>query len=184
MGLVWRTALLALLGACSFALSGPQPNRPRGTAPRCDTGKGLVVIDALTAAGLGITGLALAGNHEGDAAVLPLALGAAFVGAAVRGSNAVDACRRDMDAYANEQRPDEPIVRATQPESQPATQRSTQPATQRSTQPATQPATEPEPEPAAVPSPAVQLKPQPAAAARPQPPSTNDPWRDFWEETH
>lgn len=155
MGFVWRTVLLALLGACSFALSGPQPNRPRGVVPQCDTGKGLVVLDGLDAAALGVAGLALAGSNNGSAAVLPIALAAAFVGAAAHGSHVVDECRDAMDAYANETRPVEPIAHEAPPE---------------------------EPEPPAAPPPVViKPKPQPVAAPKPAP-AAAAPWPDFWQE--
>src|SRR5262245_39037251 len=90
--------VLGLLGACSFSLGGPDPKRPATQAPTCDTGKGLVVVDGLFASAAGVTTLAV-GADNGAAAIVPAAIGALFVAAAIHGNRVVDECRTANEDY-------------------------------------------------------------------------------------
>ncbi len=89
----------SLLGGCAFSLSGPDPSRPRNRAPECDTSKGLVVLDGLTATAMGVATLALVNEPEPGIALLPLALGAIYLGGAIRGNTAVNKCREATEEY-------------------------------------------------------------------------------------
>lgn len=97
-----RTILLAAvvaLGGCSLTLSGPGADRPRNRAPTCDTGKGLVVLDGIAGAAFGTGALIALGADAGEAALLPAALGIAFVLAAVSGNSKVNGCRAAFAEY-------------------------------------------------------------------------------------
>src|SRR5512146_476627 len=74
-----------LAGGCSFALSGPDPKAPRTQTPTCDTSKSLVVVDGVLATAAGVTMLGV-GANDGAAALVPAAIGALFIGAAIHGS--------------------------------------------------------------------------------------------------
>jgi len=90
----------ALLGCwgCAFSLDGPSPNRPRNRVPVCDTSKGLVALDGVMAAALGVLTLSVA-TEEPAAALIPLGLAALYVGGAVSGSRTVDKCREAIAGY-------------------------------------------------------------------------------------
>jgi hypothetical protein len=152
------------LGGCSIALSGPQPNRPRGELPKCDTGRGAVAVDGITAGLLGVGGLSQLGAENGNrtAGGLLVAAAALYGLAALHGDSATSQCRKAMDQFANEQRvpdPDDARPRIVTPTPIPTAQ----PAVM------TQPAA-PEPEPVVA---------QPTAAPKP---TNNDPWAEFWRE--
>lgn len=89
----------SLLGGCAFSLSGPDPSRPRNRAPECDTSKGLVVLDGLMATAMGVATLALVNEPEPGIALLPLTLGAVYLGGAVKGNSAVNKCREATNEY-------------------------------------------------------------------------------------
>jgi hypothetical protein len=89
----------SLLGGCAFSLSGPDASRPRNRAPECDTSKSLVVLDGLMATAMGVATLALVNEPEPGIALLPLALGAVYLGGAVKGNSAVNKCRDAMNEY-------------------------------------------------------------------------------------
>lgn len=102
MGSMTRWLAAALLVAwcgCGFALDGPDPNRPRHKVPICDTSKGLVVLDGLMATTLGVAAMALLANDEAAGALIPLTLGAIYLGGAVSGNKAVDECKQEITAY-------------------------------------------------------------------------------------
>lgn len=92
-------AVLLLVPGCAFALSGPDPDRPRNQVPRCDTTKNLVVLDGVMATALGVVALSLVTADESAVALLPAAVGALYVGGAIRGNNNVNACRAEIDNY-------------------------------------------------------------------------------------
>jgi hypothetical protein len=95
------SVLLVLLAGCSLSISGPAHNRKSGELPRCDTGKGLVALDALMAVGFGIGGLAALGEDQGTGAIA-LVGAALFTAAALHGSSNADKCRNAFEAYAKE----------------------------------------------------------------------------------
>jgi hypothetical protein len=175
----WLVVLLLVPG-CAFALSGPDPDRPRNQPPRCDTTKGLVVVDGLMATTMGIAALSLTATDEPAVALIPAAIGALFVGGAVRGNNNVNACRAAMDGYAMamnhgplpdvSQDPPSPIASAPM---EPAV--NPQPAIGR---PVAPPPAQPV-QPAAVPP----VAQQPARAPTTKgPPRGDDEWGEFWKE--
>ncbi len=94
-------AAVALLGftGCAFTLDGPDPDRPRNRVPTCDTSKGLVALDGVMATALGIVALGATSASEPAIALVPLGLGALYVGGAVSGNKAVDRCRAAMNDY-------------------------------------------------------------------------------------
>src|SRR5678815_5121244 len=93
-------AVLLLFSACSFSLQGPDPNRPRNEVPKCDTGKGLVVLDTLVAVGAGVATLAVLGNTaEASTALIPAAIGGVYGAGALLGNSSVNACRAEMANY-------------------------------------------------------------------------------------
>src|SRR5215813_7640292 len=94
-----RLSVLICLGGCAFGDKGPDPFRGPLTPPQCDTTKGLVVLDAVVAAGAGITGLALMGNNQGGAGYGMLLTGALFGASAWSGNNKVDGCRAAFQSY-------------------------------------------------------------------------------------
>ena len=91
--------VLFLASGCAFSLSGPDPDRPQGQAPQCDTGKGLVVLDGLVAATAGVIAVAVAGESEPGIALLSLSIGALYAGGAIRGNSNVNNCRAAMEGY-------------------------------------------------------------------------------------
>lgn len=156
--------VLALSAGCSFALGGPDAQRPKGRPPQCDTGKGLVVVDALFATGLGIAALSLAGSSnssEKDVALVPLIVGGLYAGAALRGNNVVNECRKAQDEFVadSEPPPQMPPPRVVAKE-----------------------ARAPEVAPAAAPAPKPEPKPEPRPEPRPEPKPEPGPWSEFWKE--
>ncbi len=191
------------LGACSFALSGPDPDRPRNEAPQCDTGKGLVAIDGLIAGSLLVASLGLLGAEEGSGAAVTGLLGAAFVGSAIRGNSAVNECRqamteysaRDVDRAIDEQPVAGRIERppARRPKQPPTVMQPGSPGDPYGDEPPYQaphanPAVAPPPAPVPVPAPTPAPSPKPTkpAPAPPPPPPQQaeepDDWKDFWTE--
>ena len=154
MDLVARLLLFAFMlsAGCSFALAGPDPARPRGKPPQCDSGKGLVTLDALVATGLGIGGLSLLSSSDSSshgAAVVPLLLGALYTGAALRGNSVVNACREEQATFVAYQQ--EPAAPPLPPKPRVV---------------------------ASAPPPVVSPAPEP----KPEPPPEPAPWSDFWKE--
>ncbi|NVB85207.1 MAG: hypothetical protein HOV81_42975 [Kofleriaceae bacterium] len=186
----WLVVLLLVPG-CAFALSGPDPDRPRNQPPRCDTTKGLVVLDGLVATGMGIAALSLTAADEPAVALLPAAIGALFIGGAVRGNTNVNACRAAMDGYAMSMGhgplPDE----SQEPGSQrsPIATAPMEPAV--NPQPLTPPPVVPPPaqppvaqppaqQPPVAQAPVVQPTPQPRAPMTKT--RSDDEWGEFWKE--
>lgn len=94
----WLIAIV-LMSGCAFSLSGPAPNRPHHEIPKCDTSKGLVVLDSVMATAAGLVALTVVAEDGGAAALLPLAVGALYLGGAIHGSRAVDQCRAQMGLF-------------------------------------------------------------------------------------
>src|SRR5688572_20385348 len=103
MGSMPRWMLVVLLsvsaGGCAFSLSGPVPGRPRHTYPDCDTSKSLVVLDGVMASAMGVLALTLVSDPEPALALLPLAIGALYLGGAVKGNSVVNQCREAMAEF-------------------------------------------------------------------------------------
>ena len=157
--------LIIALPACSLALSGPPANRVRGDAPRCDTGKGMVALDAIAGTAAMIGGAAALSGNNGAAATVPLAIGTAFLLSALHGNAVVDSCRGAMDQYAEELRSSPPIAARPQPPIE-AVQADAQVA----------------PDPDVQPKLDIRQPAPPVPAAPVAPAAANDPWHDFWRE--
>lgn len=205
-------AVMLLFSGCAFGLSGPDPDRPRSKMPKCDTGKGMVVLDGVMAATAGIVAISLAGDTEPAVALLPMSIGAIYAAGALRGNNNVNKCRAAMAEYESyaavqgtmppprDEIPldDEPVPRAPAVTAQANTPR--QPlATPVAAPPAAPPLATPAsplPPPAApaarttAPSaPPVATAPAKPVPARPAPgkqapakQTGDDEWSDFWRE--
>src|SRR5262245_16834701 len=94
----WLLVLLSISG-CAFGIAGPDPDRPRSQMPKCDTGKGLVMLDGVMAATAGVIAISLAGETEPAIALLPLSIGAIYAGGAVRGNSNANKCRKAMGEW-------------------------------------------------------------------------------------
>lgn len=92
--LVAAAVLSSVLGGCGYSLSGPKPDRPRNQIPECDTSKGFVVIDGLMATVLGVATLSMLNTSEPAVALLPLSIGAIYLGGAIKGASAVNECNK------------------------------------------------------------------------------------------
>ncbi|HEY5946361.1 MAG TPA: hypothetical protein VIV40_12750 [Kofleriaceae bacterium] len=92
-------AVMLLFSGCAYGLSGPDPDRPRGKPPNCDTSKALVALDGLMAGVSGVVALSLAQESEPAVALLPLSIGAIYAGGALRGNTRVNKCREAMSEY-------------------------------------------------------------------------------------
>jgi hypothetical protein len=197
----WLGVLL-LSSGCAFGLTGPDPDRPSTTAPECDTGKGLVVLDSVMAVTAGIVALSLTSESE-PVALVPLAIGGLYLGGAIKGNNSVNRCRKAMGEYesymAARDTEDVPRrVRAPAPEVSAAA--ATAPAASAAPAPVA-PVPGPTPTPAMTtpaaptavvsapaPAPAGPVAPTPVAkpAAKRATPAPakhdDDDWSDFWKE--
>jgi hypothetical protein len=175
--------LLGLFAGCSFALSGPDPQRPRGTMPKCDSSKSMVVLDSVLAAASGIAAISLAANNGGGGTVVPLAIGALFVGSAIHGNSVVNECRQANEAWLAEGPPSP--RRAVAREDADEQPRKLPPPPQLPSTASPQPE-----EPAeyaarpqqAAPPPQQQPQPQPPQPQQPPPPPSADAWSNFWKE--
>lgn len=187
-------ALIASIGGCSLALSGPDPLRAADVAPRCDTTKGLVAADWVLAGVAATVALGLS-EVNGEAAAVSALTGVAFIASAVRGNGVVNRCRAEVAAYSlptadtdeevarRERRPRAPVVRRdersiadpyAEPADLPARRIVAPPAARvRASAPPSAPAGTP---PAATPPPTV--KSAGTAAA----PTTDEDWAEFWTE--
>ena len=207
------TVLAAVaVSGCSLALSGPDPHRPAGQYPDCDRTKGLVMLDVLDGAGLGLGAMAISGSSGQAAAVLGSA-GALFLLAAYHGNGVVDDCRAEtalIQAPAEQRRyvPDEDeaprraaLERPLKPRTRAAASLAPPKRDDRETGPAARdhaveppapvkpPAAAPQPPAAAAapkrPAPPQIVKPPPAPPAPPVPPAPHtpeSPWSAFWRE--
>ena len=183
----WFLVLELALSGCSLTLSGPAAHRPRNQLPACDTGKSLVVVDALIATTLGLVGIGEASSNA-TAAILPVALGAAFVGSALYGNAITTKCGNELNAYNMEMAGtapagfvplEKPVVALPRPRPVVAVP-------------------PPPPPPVAVvaapPAPPVEIAPPPPTTAPvptpprvapvpPRPtPAAEGPWQEFWQE--
>ena len=206
----WWLSVMLLFSGCAFGLSGPGADHPRSKMPKCDTGKGLVVLDGAMAATAGAVAISLAGENESSIALLPLGIGALYVAGAVSGNTKVNKCRQAMADYeeylaAREALPagavppahdeddddDEDGVRVPRrtvlPPPEPASQTLTPaaPTTLATRQPAQAPVA-PQPQAAPPPAPAqpVVATPAPAtkAPARPAKPAPKQAADDDWSD--
>jgi hypothetical protein len=169
----WFVLACVCTTGCSLALSGPHAKPPRNEPPQCDTGKGVVTLDAIAGVGFGITAAAMAGsNTNSSAAFIPAAVAAAYFGAALRGNGVVNDCRKAMEEYS-----------APPPASAPPSYGEETPM--RSLAHARL-----APTPAVV-MPQPQLQPPQPESPQPEPPPSQpatpssaggDPWVDFWKE--
>lgn len=144
--------------------------------PECDTGKGLVAIDALAAVGFGVGGLAALSDNEGAGAVA-LVGAALFTAAALHGSSNADKCKKALEDYGrevSEGAPPAPMeVRRT-------------PVTRREPAPVVKDVVDEEPDPV----PEAPVRPLPAVPEvpkrAPEPPAKPEPgardWSQFWRE--
>ena len=182
---VARQALALILSAsvlagCSLSISAPSATRKKSEAPACDTGKGLVALDALMAVGFGIGGLAALSEDQGTGAIA-LVGAALFTAAALHGSSNADKCRAAFDQYAKETlRPsdDDEVARRPRRRKQPVVE----------APPDDPPVVAPpvrEPDPALADRlPSKQTEPpKPVAPPKPpKPPGRTDDWSQFWRE--
>lgn len=181
------------LGACSLSISAPAADRKRNQVPDCDTGKGLVAIDALGAVGFGVGGLAALSEEQGTGAIA-LVGAALFTAAALHGSNNADKCKAAIADYGKEMAtiaPDyrevevrrTPKKRKPQPEEPPDEIDAADPylvpvVPAAPAEPVTT-LTKPEPNPEPTPA-----KPEPRPA-KPEPKADGripKDWTDFWRE--
>lgn len=180
----WVLAFI-LLSGCAFSISGPPPDRPRNQIPKCDTGKGLVALDGVMATTSGIVAMAFVANDLGAAALLPLAIGAVYLGGAIHGNKAADECRVAMDEFESSiaardtlrvidnENEGQPYPRRAAVDAQPLPPIPVQPPPQQQpVAPPPQPQQQPPPQ-----------QPQPKAPAKqPAPKQDDDDWGDFWRE--
>lgn len=155
---------------CSFALSGPKPDWQASDAPDCDRSKGAIALDGVWVGVAGVAALTAFANGEAEVGAAALAVGAIFLGAAIRGNGRVDECRaadRDHVAWLASQRERERVA------DEPRPRRSRDDGMPRAVPPAAPP---PVPTPPAPAKPAT--PPEPAA----KPPTTTDEWDAFWQE--
>jgi hypothetical protein len=175
---------LALISGCALAIKGPDPDRPRGEVPHCDTGKGSVGLDTVAGSMFGLGAIAaLADGEEGTGLALA-AVGGLFIASAVRGNSSANACRAAYTEYnvAYQQRlrePPRPVARPTvakQPRPiEPA------PAPIENLEPAPEPQ-QPTPQ---IPRPETYGTPRPPPPKKPpatKPAETEDDWSAFWKE--
>jgi hypothetical protein len=173
--------------------------------PKCDTSKALVALDGAMALTAGLVAAAIADNTEPAVALLPLSIGAIYLGGAVRGNSNVNKCRAammDFERYTDSldtpgaRRDDVAISDDEKRGMHPQLDAAVQPHTELIKPPAVAPApapapapTETPPAPAPVVSPAAKA-PAPTPAARPPAtkaaskpaPKPTDDWADFWRE--
>lgn len=179
--------VMTLLAGCGFGLDGPDPQRPREQMPKCDTGKGAVVVDGLMATVATIVALSLVANDEPAGALIPAGIGAAYIGGAVHGSRAVDECRKSMDDWsqmiaAREQlREQGPPGGHEEQDPRPRVKPPMNPSVVPPPPPDEQPDEAPPPSEVAPVAPPPQVK-QPPAKKAPPPPPSGDEWSDFWRE--
>jgi hypothetical protein len=92
--------LVVCVTGCAFSLSGPDPQRAPNKFPECDTSKSLVVLDGVMATALGVTALSVVANSSEPAiALLPLAVGALYLGGAVSGNSSVNKCHAAIQEF-------------------------------------------------------------------------------------
>lgn len=95
--------VMLLISGCAFGIDGPDPERPHSQIPRCDSGKGLVVLDGVMAATTGVVALSLVDTEEPAVALIPAALGALYIAGAVTGNRAANRCREAMTDFESYQ---------------------------------------------------------------------------------
>ncbi len=161
------------LSACSLSISAPAANRRRNQLPECDTGKGLVAIDALAAVGFGVGGLAALSEEEGIGAIA-LVGAALFTAAALHGSNNADKCKAAIEDYGKE-------MAALAPPAEEITQ-----TPRRRRRPAPPPpdeiVEELDPSPPVASTPKPEPRPEPKPEPEPRPARGVRDWSQFWRE--
>ena len=164
--------VLALCAGCSFALTGPEANRPRTKAPECSTGKGAVLTDGILASIATVAAFGF-GTVNSAGALVPLAVAGLFVGSAIHGNSLVNECRKANDDYLVAMRDAQRVPPSDDPTDDEGPI-AVAPVAPIATAPAV---TAPAPAPSPAPQPAVQPAP-------PAPPVTADAWSEFWKEIH
>lgn len=175
-----RRPLVALLlfSGCAFGITAPDPDRPRSKMPECDTGKGLVVLDATVAAAAGLLALSLLDSEPGIALV-PASIGAVYAAGAIKGNASANKCKRAITEY-------QAYVASRAPSPMPGelrVPRLAAPAPEAPPEPPAAAVASPTPADATVPA-AASAPPAPRPAA-PVPPATrpaDDEWAEFWRE--
>jgi hypothetical protein len=188
--LVAALLVSSVLGGCGYSLRAPSPNRPRHEQPECDTNKSMVVIDGLMATALGIATLSLVGSEEPALALLPLSLGAIYLGGAIKGNTSVNKCNAAMSEYGGVEAAHDTLAVDDRDDSTPRARRPSEvvpqlpytptpyPGPQGASQPAYSPTNPPRvpgqyaaPAPAPIAAPPTNATPAPAQATPPpQPP--------------
>lgn len=190
--------LLAVAPGCALAIQGPDPEQPRREVPRCDTGKGAVVMDGLMTTVLGLGSLAAFADGAEGAGLAIGAAGALFLASAIRGNNAADDCREAFEAYAAlpPRQHDPMFARDAEPARRPVAVRRkrkpkrTEPASVTVPREPARPGPPPESIAPAYATPRPPERPSIAEPAQPAPrrstPAPPDPdaedWSAFWEE--
>lgn len=196
----------AATSGCSFAISAPDPNRPRHELPKCDTGRAPMAPDILLGLFTGSLALVAVSSDVPSISLVPGSLSALSFLAAARGNRAASECEKAQDEYRDYVRTlsgggrRAPRAAAARPGANAA------PATPVFVSPA--PTAKPAPAPVAKPAPAPTAKPA-APVAKPAPPVANPapaspapttnpaaapskptpspagegPWDEFWKET-
>jgi hypothetical protein len=100
-----------LTPACSLAISGPAADRRPGEAPRCDTGKAPIVLDAIGATAFGLVGLAALGQEGGELlTVVGIGLSTALLLSVSHGTTKTNACTEALAQFESERRSADPGV--------------------------------------------------------------------------
>jgi hypothetical protein len=186
---------LLLVPGCAFGIKAPDPDRPRSQPPVCDSGKGAVAIDGLMAGVAGIVAVSIVEDAPG-AALIPLGIGALYLGGALKGNSNANKCREaraDFESYVAARETLDMPRRRPSLEDPDATPLTSMPARPMPTASVPAPALvvpvppAPTPQPvASVPVPAGPAPaPAPRAPAKPQPqpkPEPDDDWSAFWRE--
>lgn len=190
---------------CSFAISAPDPKRPRSELPKCDTGRAPMAPDILLGLVTGSLALVAFTSEEPAIGLVPGSLSALSFLAAARGNRAARACEKAQDEYRayvrtlsggrrRAPRAAAALPAATAAATTPATPAPvpftspapTAPAPVPAAKPATPAAKPATPAPTAKPAtsmPAPTAKPTAAAPGKPAPSEAGQgPWDEFWKE--
>lgn len=99
-------AIVVSMGAstgCSVSLSGPDPVRRARAVPRCDTGKGMIWLDAFFGTLVGGLGMSALVATEGESfSYVPLGIGSLYLITALTANSRVNECRSSFEKYDRE----------------------------------------------------------------------------------
>lgn len=194
-------SLSAATAGCSFSISAPDPKRPRHQLPKCDVGRGAIVLDVVVGLAASSLALGLLASDEVGAAVVPGSIGVLTFVAVARGNRAANECERALDDYQryvkglagrDDRQPQRPRA-VTGAVAAPAVAAPAAAPAARPAPAAPAPAARPAPAsaqpvpPAAKPAPAAPAPAAPApvaspAAPKPAPPPAPDAWDEFWRK--